>query len=124
VEDDADARDLLKEALTDAGAVVSTAGSAEAALGVFANEALDIIVSDIGMASVDGYELMRRIRRLPGERGAVPSIAVTAYARPGDRDEAMHAGFHAHLTKPVELDELVRTIATLVHNARLKLQPS
>ena len=85
---------------------------------------LDIIVSDIGMPGVDGYELMRRIRRLPGERGAVPSIAVTAYARPGDREDAMQAGFHAHLTKPVDIDELLRTIASLVHNARLKMQPS
>ena len=124
VEDDADARDLLKEALTGAGAVVSTADSAEAALAAFTKDDLDIIVSDIGMPVVDGYELMRRIRRLPGERGAVPSIAVTAYARPGDREEAMHAGFQAHLTKPVEIDELLRTIATLVHNARLKMQAS
>ncbi len=124
VEDDADARDLLQEALTGAGAVVSTADSAEAALSAFTKDDVDIIVSDIGMPVVDGYELMRRIRRLPGERGAVPSIAVTAYARPGDREEAMHAGFQAHLTKPVEIDELLRTIATLVHNAKLKMQAS
>jgi CheY-like chemotaxis protein len=66
---------------------------------------------------------MRRIRRLPGERGAIPSIAVTAYARPGDRQSAMEAGFHAHLTKPVDIDELLRTIASLMHNARFKMQP-
>jgi signal transduction histidine kinase/CheY-like chemotaxis protein len=123
VEDEADARDLLEEALLSAGAVVRTADSAEAALTVFGEEDLDIIVSDIGMPGVDGYELMRRIRRLPGERGAVPSIAVTAYARPGDREHAAEAGFHAHLAKPVEIDELLRTIASLVHNARFKMQP-
>ena len=124
VEDEADSRDLLQEALLSAGALVSTADSAEAALTVFGEEELDIIVSDIGMSGVDGYELMRRIRRLPGERGAIPSIAVTAYARPGDRERATQAGFHAHLTKPVEIDELLRTVASLVHNARFKMQPS
>ena len=118
VEDEADSRDLLQEALLGAGAVVRTADSAEVALTVFGEEELDIIISDIGMPGVDGYELMRRIRRLPGERGAVPAVAVTAYARPGDRARATEAGFHAHLTKPVEIDELLRTIAALVHNAR------
>ena len=123
VEDEADSRELLEEALLSAGAVVRTAESAEAALTVFGQEDLDIIVSDIGMAGVDGYELIRRIRRLPGERGAIPAIAVTAYARPGDRDRAKEAGFHAHLTKPVEIDELLRTVASLVHNARFNMQP-
>ena len=87
------------------------------------NDDVDIIVSDIGMPGVDGYELMRRIRRLPGARGKVPSIAVTAYARPGDREDAMQAGFHAHLTKPVEIDELLRTVASLVRNTSFKMQP-
>jgi signal transduction histidine kinase/ActR/RegA family two-component response regulator len=123
VEDEDDSRDLLQEALLGAGAVVRSADSAEAALAVFGQEDLDIIISDIGMPGVDGYELMRRIRRLPGERGAVPSIAVTAYARPGDREHATEAGFHAHLTKPVDIDELLRTVAALVHNARFKMQP-
>ena len=124
VEDEADARELLQEALHSAGAVVRTADSAEAALTVFGQEEIDIIVSDIGMSGVDGYELMRRIRRLPGVRGAIPSIAVTAYARPGDRERATQAGFHAHLAKPVEIDELLRTVASLVHNARFNMQPS
>ena len=124
VDDDADARDLVAEALLIAGAVVRTADSAEATLAAFAqDDDVDIIVSDIGMPGVDGYELMRRIRRLPGARGRVPSIAVTAYARPGDREEAMQAGFNAHLTKPVEIDELLRTIASLVRNASAKMQP-
>ena len=123
VEDDSDTRDLLEEALATAGAMVRTAGSAETALTVLAGADLDIIVSDIGMPGVDGYELMRRIRRLPGERGAIPSIAVTAYARPGDREDALEAGFHAHLTKPVDIDELLRTIASLVQNARFKMSP-
>jgi signal transduction histidine kinase/ActR/RegA family two-component response regulator len=123
VEDEADSRELLKEALLGAGAVVRTADSAEAALTVFGEEELDIIVSDIGMAGVDGYELMRRIRRLPGERGAIPSVAVTAYARPGDRERATQAGFQAHLAKPVEIDELLRTVASLLQNARFNMQP-
>jgi signal transduction histidine kinase/ActR/RegA family two-component response regulator len=123
VEDEADSRDLLQEALLSAGAVVRTADSAEAALTIFGQGDLDVIVSDIGLAGVDGYELMRRIRRLPGERGAIPSVAVTAYARPGDRERATQAGFHAHLTKPVEIDELLRTVASLVHNGRFRMQP-
>jgi signal transduction histidine kinase/CheY-like chemotaxis protein len=123
VEDEADARDLLEEALAGAGAVVTAAESAEAALAALGVHEIDIIVSDIGMPGVDGYELMRRIRRLPGERGAIRSIAVTAYARPGDREHAIEAGFNTHLTKPVDLDELLRTIASLMHNARFKMQP-
>ena len=123
VDDDSDARDLLKEALTTAGASVIAVDSAEAALRALADEHVDIIISDIGMPGVDGYELMRRIRRLPGERGALPSIAVTAYARPGDREDALQAGFHAHVTKPVDIDLLLRTIASLVQNARFKMQP-
>ena len=124
VEDEADSRELLQEALLSAGAVVSAADSAEAALTVFGQEDIDVIVSDIGMAGVDGYELIRRIRRLPGERGAIPAVAVTAYARPGDRERATEAGFQAHLPKPVEIDELLRTVASLVQNARFKMQPS
>jgi CheY-like chemotaxis protein len=123
VDDDADARDLLTEALTCAGASVIAVDSAGAALRALGAGRFDIIISDIGMPGVDGYELMRRIRRMPGDRATLHSVAVTAYARPGDREDALQAGFSDHVTKPVDIDLLLRTIASLVQNSSFKMQP-
>ena len=73
----------------------------------------DLLVSDIGMPDVDGYELLKRIRALGRERGGrLPAIALTAFARSQDRTQALHAGFVAHLTKPVESPELLATVAS------------
>jgi CheY-like chemotaxis protein len=74
----------------------------------------DVIVSDIGMPDVDGYELLRRIRALGPERGGrVPAIALTAFARTEDRMRALRAGFLVHVAKPVEPSELVATVASV-----------
>ena len=73
----------------------------------------DVLVSDIGLPEIDGYELMRRVRRLPADSGgAIPAVALTAYARSEDRTRALLAGYQAHLAKPVEPAELVATIAS------------
>lgn len=73
----------------------------------------DILISDIGLPDMDGYELMQRVRRLEDKNcGAIPAIALTAYARTEDRTRALRAGFQAHLAKPVEPSELVATIAS------------
>jgi CheY-like chemotaxis protein len=75
---------------------------------------LDVLVSDIGMPGIDGYELIRRVRALdPEQGGMIPAIAVTAFARPEDRMRALRAGYQAHLSKPVDVAELIATVRTL-----------
>ena len=72
------------------------------------------MISDIGMPDVDGYELMRRIRKLPGASGGnMPSIALTAFARPQDRSLALMAGYQTHLTKPIDPTELLSLVKDL-----------
>jgi PAS domain S-box-containing protein len=115
VDDDADARELLSIVLQEAGAEVSTAGSANEALEAFQRERPDVLVSDIGMPDGDGYSLIRRVRSLEGESGAkVPALALTAFARAEDRGEALGSGFQAHLPKPIEPAELTALIAQLI----------
>lgn len=114
VDDDADTRQLLKHVLEDYGAEVKTAASAAEALEAISASLPDALVADIGMPGEDGYALMRKIRALPPSRGgAVPSLALTAYARPEDRVRALTAGFQYYVTKPVEPDELATAIASL-----------
>ena len=112
VEDEPDGRELLAEALRTAGGRVAAVESVRAALALFADRPPDVLVSDIGMPDEDGYALIRAIRALPADRGgAVPAIAVTAYAREEDRLRALAAGFQAHLAKPVDPGELVAAVA-------------
>ena len=75
----------------------------------------DVLLSDIGMPDVDGYELLRRVRALGHARGGgLPAIALTAFARSEDRTRALRAGFLVHVSKPVEPAELVATVASVV----------
>lgn len=113
VDDDAETRDLLSEALTRVGAQVTTAESARQAFEQLRTEGADVLVSDIGMPLEDGLSLMRRIRSLAGRPGKIPAIALTAYARPEDRAEAIAAGYQLHLAKPVELAKLQAGLAAL-----------
>jgi CheY-like chemotaxis protein len=114
VDDDADARELVKRLLEDCGATVTLAASAAEALAHFRDTRFDVLVSDIGMPGEDGYTLVRRIRSLDGGYGRdIPAVALTAYARPHDRLEALRAGFHAHVAKPIDPPELIATIASL-----------
>ena len=92
---------------------MTTAASAKEALDALARDRPDVLISDIGMPKEDGYSLMRRIRRLKDERGRLPAIALTAYARAEDRTKAMEAGYQLHLAKPVEASKLVAMVATL-----------
>jgi PAS domain S-box-containing protein len=79
----------------------------------------DVIISDIGMAEEDGYELLHKVRALPPEQGGlVPAIALTGYATRKDRERALAAGYQIHLAKPVEPEDLVRAIASLVGRIR------
>lgn len=119
VDDESDTRELLRQGLEYCGAKVRVAASAAEALQALTGSYPDILISDIGMPQVDGYELIRQIRRLPKEHGGkVPAIALTAYTRTEDRLQAMRAGYDMHVPKPVELAELVAVAATVVrrHN--------
>jgi PAS domain S-box-containing protein len=113
VEDEPDTCDYLDQFLRNHGADVMCVRSAKEALAQLAQSKPDILVSDIGLPDIDGYELMQRIRRLPADSsGAIPAIALTAYARSEDRTRAFRAGYQAHLAKPVEPAELVATIVS------------
>jgi CheY-like chemotaxis protein len=119
VDDEADTRELLKMALGQCGAQVIAAASAQEALEVIEETAPEILISDIGMAGEDGYELIRKVRALPAEKGGkIPAIALTAYARIEDRLRALRSGYQMHVPKPVELAELVAVVATLVQRNR------
>lgn len=123
VDDEADARDLLRRVLTDCNAIVFSAGTADEALLLVEREKPDVLISDIGMPNVDGFELLRRIRALGQARGGdVPAIAFTAFARSEDRTRALRAGFQTHVSKPVEPSELVATVASVAGRAA-KLGP-
>jgi PAS domain S-box-containing protein len=118
VDDEADARSLIERLLHDCDATVTTAASAKEALDVLARDRPDVLISDIGMPKEDGYSLMRRIRRLKDERGRLPAIALTAYARVEDRVKAMEAGYQLHLAKPIEASTLIAMVATLSKRER------
>ncbi|HVT79729.1 MAG TPA: ATP-binding protein [Phycisphaerae bacterium] len=114
VDDEPDALKLMERLLADRGARVLAASSADQALGILQQHRPDVVVSDIGMPKMDGYELMREIRRLPAEAGGrVPAIALTAFARSEDRTRAMLAGYQMHLAKPIEAQELIATVASV-----------
>ncbi|HET6247934.1 MAG TPA: PAS domain S-box protein [Tepidisphaeraceae bacterium] len=118
VDDEADARDLIKRLLEDCKAVVITASSAPEALQLLRSEKPDVLVSDIGMPKEDGYALIHSVRALsPEEGGQTPAIALTAYARSEDRMKAVIAGFEQHVVKPVEPAELITIIASLVRRS-------
>jgi signal transduction histidine kinase/CheY-like chemotaxis protein len=115
VDDAEDTLDVLQQILQHSGATIMAANSAGTALALLEREQPDVIVSDIGMPDVDGFELMRRIRRRSaGAGGAVPAIALTAFTRQDDRNKAMQAGFTDYLAKPVEPGALVAHIAQAV----------
>jgi PAS domain S-box-containing protein len=114
VDDQIDARDLIQRVLEDCAAEVITAGSVHDALVLVEAHRPDVLISDIGMPDVDGFELLRRVRALGPERGGrVPAIALTAFARSEDRTRALRAGFLVHVSKPLDPSELVATVASV-----------
>jgi PAS domain S-box-containing protein len=115
VEDDDDSRKLLETMLKRYGAEVTSCSSAKLALTCFEERPPDILISDIAMPEQDGYELLRKIRALPSDRGGdVAAIALTGYATRRDRERALAGGYQLHLAKPVEQSELVGAIASIV----------
>jgi PAS domain S-box-containing protein len=114
VDDEADALGLVSELLQAAGATVTTARSAAAALERLGSDVPHVLVADLGMPQVDGFQFLEQVRRHPnGLVRRIPAAALTAYARSDDRVKALRAGFDIHLAKPIDPAELVTTIAAL-----------
>jgi PAS domain S-box-containing protein len=114
VDDDADARSLLRVLLESAGATAYLASSAKEGLEQLLRRPVDVLICDIGMPETDGYALIRQIRTLGDpEKSGVAAVALTAYARLEDRMAAIQAGFQNHLPKPVEPAELLAVVSSL-----------
>jgi CheY-like chemotaxis protein/anti-sigma regulatory factor (Ser/Thr protein kinase) len=119
VDDEPDGRALIARILEGRGARPTCASTAAEALEYLHRERFDVLLSDIGMPDMDGYELMRKVRTLDQARaGPIPAIAVTAYARAEDRQRSLLAGYHMHLSKPIEARELVAGISSLLRLSR------
>jgi PAS domain S-box-containing protein len=112
VDDEADSAGIVKRILGRSGADVRTSSSMEEGLTEFARFAPHVVLSDIGMPGHDGYELIARLRALPGGR-TVPAVALTALARSEDRTRALRAGFQLHVPKPVDSAELIAVVQNL-----------
>jgi signal transduction histidine kinase/CheY-like chemotaxis protein len=114
VDDEEDARELLKTLFENYGANVTAVNSAAEAMPVVERAAPDVIVSDIGMPLEDGYSLIRRVRaRTARDGGNIPAVALTAYASGSDREAALAAGFQAHVAKPFQPGDVIRLVHDL-----------
>jgi signal transduction histidine kinase len=114
VDDDPDAREVLRTILEDAGARVTTSSSARETRDLFAAARPDLLIADIGMPEEDGYSLMISIRSLETGSTHVPAIALTAHTRPEDVEHALASGFQMHIAKPFDSNRLVASVASLV----------
>jgi CheY-like chemotaxis protein len=114
VDDDADATELSRYVLESRGASVVTSGSAGEALDLLAGGRYDILIADIGMPDQDGLALIRAVRNLPAHapNRDIPAITLTAFGGLRERDEALAAGFTAHLAKPIDPDRLIHIVST------------
>ena len=114
IDDEADALELIQRVLENQGALVTTVRSGEEALQRLESETPDVLISDIGMPGMDGYQFVRLMRAAEPGRQRVPALALTAFARPDDRKHAILAGYQAHLAKPFDMAELAIVVAGLV----------
>ncbi|MBM0744237.1 GAF domain-containing protein [Phormidium sp. CLA17] len=124
VDDELDSREFVAFVVEQAGAEVTAVNSAIEALQQLSTTSFDLLLSDIGMPEMDGYELMRQISKTASEPGsqapmlaqpaALPAIALTAYAGEMNQQQALAVGFQAHISKPVEPDELIKAIVTMM----------
>ena len=114
VDDVADSRELMSAILAQCGAEVTAAATVRGALAALEQASFDVLISDIALPDGDGYALMRTIRARDAARGGrLPALALTAYARTEDRDQAIAAGYERHAAKPIEPAELAALVATL-----------
>jgi len=114
VDDEPDARSLLRRMLEDQGARVTSFGSAEDALATLKATKPTILVCDVGMPKMDGYQLIRALRAQEARGDRIPALALTAFARAEDRKRSLVAGYQAHLTKPFDVAEFILVVANLV----------
>ncbi|MBW4535540.1 MAG: PAS domain-containing protein [Pleurocapsa minor HA4230-MV1] len=117
VDDEPDSLELLKFILEEAGAEVQTAPSGSTALEILSQFNPSLIVSDIAMPDINGYQLLQKIRTRYPER-QIPAIALTAYASSSDRDYALRIGFEKYFSKPIEPEVLMRTIVSLIKDQK------
>jgi PAS domain S-box-containing protein len=118
VDDDADALAMVREMLETAGATVDTATSGDEALESLARNRPDVMISDVGMPLMDGFDLMRHIRTSKDSAiRNIPAAALTAYARSEDRSKSLRAGFGMHISKPVDPAELLAVVSSLARNS-------
>jgi CheY-like chemotaxis protein len=114
VDDEPDARELLRRVLEGQDAVVTAFDSGASALQALKSAKPDVILSDVGMPQMDGYQFMRAFRASEPSAARVPALALTAFARAEDRKRALLAGYQAHIAKPFDIAELVLQLADLV----------
>jgi PAS domain S-box-containing protein len=121
VDDEQDARKLIDRVLTGCAAEVFSAASAGEGLKLLQTHKPHVLISDIGMPEVDGFQFIRQVRALPSEAGGrTPAIALTAFARSEDRTRAMIAGYQVHIAKPIETQELLATVGSLAGRAAVQ----
>jgi CheY-like chemotaxis protein len=113
LDDDEGIREILGLILEGSGARVSTATTVAEAMKTVNTDRPDAVISDISMPEEDGYDLMRQLRELDHHVPPIPVLALTAHARLEEQHRTLSAGFHAHLTKPVDMKELVAVVAKL-----------
>jgi CheY-like chemotaxis protein len=118
VDDEPDTREIMAHELEGCGALVTQASSACDALEILEGEEIDILLADIAMPEEDGYSLIKKVRSSAAPRlAALPAAAVTAHARDDERRQALAAGFHLHMAKPIEPEQLARAVETLVRGS-------
>jgi CheY-like chemotaxis protein len=119
VDDESETRELIRYVLAQCGTHVTTADGPMSALSALDDQEFDVLVSDVGMPEHDGYWLVGEVRKRSAELGGrIPAIALTAYARTEDRTAALRAGFDMHLIKPIDPNELLIVIASVVRMRR------
>ncbi|HEX4053029.1 MAG TPA: PAS domain S-box protein [Tepidisphaeraceae bacterium] len=113
VDDEADARRILVKVLKDAGAIVTAAGSAEEALEALPKARPEVLISDLGMPDVDGFDLIRSVRASGHSAKDLPAVALTAFVHKKDQRQALLAGFQVHVPKPIDPHDLLAVVASL-----------
>lgn len=115
VDDDADALEMMRFVLSAKGAALTCVRSAPEAVQILSGQEFDLLISDLGMPEVSGYDFIREVREiLPADK--LPAIALTGYVSADDRERVLQAGFQTHLPKPVEIEQLPLVILSVTRN--------
>ncbi|HEU4834981.1 MAG TPA: response regulator, partial [Pyrinomonadaceae bacterium] len=109
VDDSEDTTEMVRHLLEIGGAAVCSATSGFEALGIAREQEFDVVLSDISMPEMDGFEFISRLRQIPGKED-LPAVALTGFGRPEDVQKASESGFYAHLTKPFDIQRLARLL--------------